>query len=149
MTARIALFILLLGVVAAVPLRAAEPVQAAPATVTRAAYHFDAGLEQARRGLRNIRNHLMADPEARIAVVGLADGIDFMLEGAKTEGGYPFALVIEELQAQGVQFKICNNTLEARQVPRDQIVDGVEIVASGVAELARLQVREGYAYIKP
>ncbi|SFF45862.1 hypothetical protein SAMN04488120_104277 [Fontimonas thermophila] len=112
-------------------------------------YHFDAGLEQAKRGLRNIRNHLNADPDARIVVVGLAEGIDFMLKGAKTDGGYPFQIMVEELQADGVRFKICNNTLVARHVDPKQVLDDVEIVDSGVAELARLQIREGYAYIKP
>ncbi|MFA5940341.1 MAG: DsrE family protein [Sinimarinibacterium sp.] len=124
----------------------AARVRAAP---VQAVYHFDAGLEQAKRGLRNIRNHLVADPNAQIAVVGLADGIDFMLKGAKTDGGYPFELLVEELQAEGVKFKICNNTLIARHVEPDQVLGDVEIVTSGVAELARLQAREGYAYIKP
>ncbi|MEQ1437917.1 DsrE family protein [Fontimonas sp. SYSU GA230001] len=125
------------------------PVAAQDVARVRAVYHFDAGLEQARRGLRNIRNHLVADPAAQIAVVGLGDGIDFMLKGAKTDGGYPFQLIVEELQADGVKFKVCNNTLIARHIEREQVLDDIEIVTSGVAELARLQSRERYAYIKP
>ena len=49
----------------------------------------------------------------------------------------------------GVKFKVCNNTLTARHVDPEQVLDDVEIVTSGVAELARLQSREGHAYIKP
>lgn len=113
------------------------------------AYHFDAGSAQVLPGLRNIRNHLAADPSASIAVVALADGIDFLLEGAETEGGYPFNILVEELQQAGVRFKVCNNTLKARNLSPDRVLEGVEIVESGVAELARLQATEGYAYIKP
>ena len=73
----------------------------------------------------------------------------FWMIGAKTDGGYPFQLMVEELQAEGVKFKVCNNTLIARHVDPGQVLDDVEIVTSGVAELARLQAREGYGYIKP
>lgn len=151
MSARLlAAIVLGAALLASAPARAGDaPASAQAQARVRAVYHFDAGLDQAKRGLRSIRNHLVADPGAQIAVVGLADGIDFMLKGAKTDGGYPFALLVEELQADGVKFKVCNNTLIARHVAPDQVVDDVEIVASGVAELARLQAREGYAYIKP
>lgn len=151
MTARLLIAIVLgAGMLSAAPVHAGDaPAATQEATRVRVVYHFDTGLDQAKRGLRNIRNHLIADPSAQIAAVGLADGIDFMLKGAKTDGGYPFELMVEELQADGVKFKVCNNTLIARHVDPDQVLDDVEIVTSGVAELARLQAREGYAYIKP
>lgn len=57
--------------------------------VVRVVYHFDQGVDQALRGLRNIGNHIAADPQAFITVVALGAGIDFLLEGAETEGGYP------------------------------------------------------------
>ncbi len=35
----------------------------------KAVYHFDSGLEQATKGLRNINNHLEVDPKARLIAV--------------------------------------------------------------------------------
>jgi hypothetical protein len=123
----------------------------APTEQTRVAvvYHFDAGLEQASRGLRNIRNHLAADPGVHITAVALGSGVDFLLKGAKSADGQPFDVIVEELQMEGVRFKACNNTLRGRSIDKGRLLDEVEIVPAGVAELARLQVREGYAYIKP
>lgn len=114
-----------------------------------AVYHFDLGLDQAIRGLRNIGNHLAAEPTVKITAVALGAGIDFLLEGAETAGGYPFELMVSELQARGVVFKLCRNTLESRSLPEKTVIADVGIVPSGVAEIARLQVEEGYAYIKP
>ena len=49
---------------------AAEPI--------KVVYHLSDGVEQAARAMQNIRNHLNADPTAKIAVVGHGKGIDFM-----------------------------------------------------------------------
>ena len=38
-------------------------------------YHFDAGIAQATKGLRNIRNHLDVDPKAQIVAVAHAEEI--------------------------------------------------------------------------
>ena len=46
-------------------------------------YHIDAAQAQATKGLRNIRNHLDVAPETRIVVVTHADGVDFLMDGAK------------------------------------------------------------------
>jgi intracellular sulfur oxidation DsrE/DsrF family protein len=112
-------------------------------------YHMQEGVDQATRGLANIRNHLRADPMAKIVVVGLADGIGFMLKGSTQRNGRPFDAQITALAAQGVEFRICNFTLEAHQVPLERVVPEAKLVPSGVAEIARLQAREGYVYIKP
>ena len=55
---------------------------------------------------------------------------------------------VEALLGQGVEFKQCRNTLRRNEATEDDLVDGVEVVPSGVGELTRLQ-DEGYAYIKP
>jgi hypothetical protein len=58
---------------------------------------------------------------------------------------------IDGLKDQGVQFKVCANTLKGRQVNREDqlyMVEEADIVPSGVAELGILQA-QGYAYIKP
>ncbi len=123
--------------------------RAAQADRVHAVYHLDAGIEQATNALRNIRSQLEVDPEAGIVVLGIGDGVDFMMRESKTRGGYPFDLMIEELQAQGVRFVACGNTLSTRKIDAKRLVEGVVVIRSGMAELARLQALEGYAYIKP
>lgn len=115
----------------------------------RAVYHFSEGAAQASRGLEFVRNHLEADPNAQIVVVAHAAGVDFLMKGAKTERGNEFRGAIEDLDLQGVQFRVCEITLRERNLRRDQFLPLVKFVPSGVAEIARLQSREGYAYIKP
>jgi uncharacterized protein len=111
-------------------------------------YHFSEGLDQAVNGLRNMNNHLEVDPKARLVAVTHARGVDFLFEGAKTAGGYPFELLVEELRAKGVVFQVCEITLRNRKLAKSQFIAEVEYVPSGVVQIARLQ-KSGYAYIKP
>ena len=115
----------------------------------KAVYHMTDGVEQADRGLRNVQNHLNADATAKIVVVGHGKGIDFMLEGAKTPKGGDFAGLISGLAAKGVEFRACNNTLKARKIEASQLALEAKVVPSGVAEVAKLQAKEGYVYLKP
>ncbi len=115
----------------------------------RAVYHFGEGLEQATRGLEYIRNHLEADPKAEIVVVAHAAGVDFLMKGAKTAKGNEFRAAIEDLDLQGVKIRVCEITLRERNLQRDRFLPEVRFVPSGVAEITRLQAREGYAYLKP
>jgi intracellular sulfur oxidation DsrE/DsrF family protein len=115
----------------------------------RVVYHLSEGIDQAAHAMANIRNHLAADPTVRIVVVGEGAGIDFMLDGAKDKNGNPFDATIQDLMSQGVKFRACNNTLIARQLSRSSVIEDVKIVPAGLAEIARLEAREGYAYIHP
>jgi intracellular sulfur oxidation DsrE/DsrF family protein len=115
----------------------------------RVVYHFSEGQAQASRGLEYIRNHLEVDPGAQIVVVAHALGVDFLMKGAKTAKGNDFKDAIEDLDLQGVKFRVCEITLRERGLRREQFLPLVEFVPSGVAEIARLQSREGYAYLKP
>lgn len=112
-------------------------------------YHLSDGNDQAVRALANIRNHLRAEPDTRIVVVALGDGIKFLLEGATDRNGKPFDAAVAALAAQGVDFRVCNNTLTAHGVPASKVVLEAKIVPSGVAEIARLQAKEGYVYLRP
>lgn len=112
-------------------------------------YHMVEGVEQASRGLANIRNHLAADPTAKIVVVAHGKGIDFLLDGAKDPSGQSFEGRIAALANQGVEFRVCKNTLDARKIDESKVAQEAKIVPSGVAEVARLQFKEGYAYLRP
>jgi len=111
-------------------------------------YHFDGGLEQATKGLRNINNHLEVDPRARLIAVAHADGVDFLMEGAKDRLG-PFDARVQDLMGKGVKFQVCEITLRNRKLKKDQFILGVEFVPSGVVQITHLQQKEGYAYLKP
>jgi len=128
---------------------AARAAAADPVGPDKVVYHFSAGLEQASDGLRNIRNHLEVNPKARIVVVAHARGVDYLMKGAKDPNGNKYQDLVENLKNQGVRFDICEITLRNRSLKREQFIEEGSYVPSGVAEIARLQQREGYAYIRP
>ena len=112
-------------------------------------YHFDAGISQATKGLRNIRNHLDVDPKAQIIAVAHAEGVDFLMEGAKSTNNQEFASLVGDLSARGVKFEICEITLKNRGLKKEQFILGPGFTPSGVVRIANLQAREHYAYLKP
>jgi hypothetical protein len=112
-------------------------------------YHVNDGFAQASNGLRNIGNHLEVNPEAKIVVVTHAQGVDFLMKGAKDKNGAKYEDQVERLKQRGVQFDVCEITLRNRKLTRDQFIEYVTFVPSGVAEVTRLQQREGYAYLRP
>jgi intracellular sulfur oxidation DsrE/DsrF family protein len=112
-------------------------------------YHLNEGTAQASRAIGNIRNHLNADPSAKIVVVTHGPGIDFLLEGANNASGQPFAASVSDLVSKGVQFNVCNNTLTTRNISADKVLMEAKVVPSGVAEVAKLQAKEGFVYLRP
>jgi uncharacterized protein len=112
-------------------------------------YHFSDGLAQASNGLRNIGNHLEVNPRARIVAVAHARGVDFLMKDAKDPNGNRYEDLVEQLRIRGVRFEVCEITLRNRKLSKDQFIAEVSYVPSGVAEVTRLQQREGFAYLKP
>jgi uncharacterized protein len=120
-----------------------------PVGPDKVVYHLNEGLPQATNGLRNIRNHLEVNPKAQIVVVAHALGVDYLMKGKKDANGNPYETIVQDLKGQGVKFDVCEITLRNRKLTKDQFIDDVDYVPSGVAEIARLQQREGYAYLRP
>lgn len=112
-------------------------------------YHLSEGIPQASRAIGNIRNHLNADPTAKIVVVTHGLGIDFLLEGATNQMDQPFAGSVSDLVGKGVEFRVCNNTLVSRKIAQDKVQMEAKVVPSGVAEVAKLQAKEGFVYLRP
>jgi len=112
-------------------------------------YHFDSGFEQATKGLRNVKNHLDVDPTAKIVVVAHAQGVQFLIDGAKNATGNPYNIPVEELAARGVEFRVCEITLKSNKIDPKTLLPQTKLVPSGVVEIGRLQAKEGYAYLKP
>ncbi len=122
---------------------------AAPGDPVKVVYHMNEDVARAPQTIRNIRNHLTADPKAKIVVVSHAAGINFLLKDAKDANGNPFEVAVQDLSSKGVEFRVCEFTLQARSLQKSALIDDVKYVPSGVAEVSRLQFHEGYAYLKP
>ncbi|PSQ10511.1 hypothetical protein BRC93_09255 [Halobacteriales archaeon QS_5_70_15] len=109
----------------------------------RTVFHVtDGSVETHRRALLSVSN-LLADStveDARVAVVANAAGVRMLTEN-------PNADRVRALQSRGVRFVACRNSVERVGFAPGALLDGVEVAASGVGELARLQ-EEGYGYVK-
>ena len=99
--------------------------------------------------MNNVSNHLAEDPKAKIVVVALSTGVRAFTFGAQDLGGRPYADWVEQLNAKGVDFRICMNSVKALKLTQQDLIDKITTVPSGVAEIARLQAKEGYVYIRP
>lgn len=112
------------------------------------AYHVNDAEASALATLRNMRNHLDVDPSAKLTLVAHAQGVDFLMTGAKDKNGAAYAGAVSALKARGVNFEICEITLKNRNLSKDQFILEADFTPSGVVRLAKLQ-RQGAAYIKP
>ena len=114
-------------------------------------YHIDNAETQATKALRNVRNHLDVAPDTKIIVVAHAEGIDFLMEGAKDRKNpdIDYASLVSALKARGVRFEVCELTLRNRNLKKDQFIMDADFTPSGVVRIAQLQAREHYAYLKP
>lgn len=122
--------------------------QSATADPAGVVYHID-DASRATQALRNVTNHHKAYPELPITVVALAHGVEFLMDSAKDQRGNSYSAMVETLVMAGVSFLACENTMNALSITAAELSLGVETVPSGVAEIGRLQLEEGYAYIKP
>ncbi len=98
---------------------------------------------EVRKALRNIK-HLREDKDdADIHAVSNTSAVTMMKEDS------PYADKIKELiEEYNVVMKACSNSIEGTDMKEEDLIEGVEVVGSGVSELSRLQ-NEGFGYIKP
>lgn len=121
----------------------------ATAQDVKVVYHVNTGVETAAAILSNITNELNASPTDKIVVVTHGPGIDFLLSNAKDNKGREFSGQVSALAGRGVEFKVCNNTLQTRKLDPSSLLMETSVIPSGVAEVARLQAKEGFVYLKP
>ena len=121
----------------------------ASAQDVKVVYHITTGVNTIAAALSNIQNHLEADPKVKIVVVANGPGIDFLLTDAQDAKGRQFSGTVGDLAGQGVEFRVCNNTLLSQNIDPGKLLMEATVVASGVAEAARLQAKERFVYIKP
>jgi intracellular sulfur oxidation DsrE/DsrF family protein len=114
-------------------------------------YHFDNSDTQALAGLRTLRNYMDTAPDTKIIAVALGDGVHFLKEGArdKKNPDLQYGPLISDLVAKGVTFEICELTLRAMDLKKEQFVLDAGFTPSGVVRIGQLQFRDHYGYIKP
>jgi len=113
-------------------------------------YHIDNAAEQAIKALRNIRNHLDVAPDTKIVVVTHAEGVDFLLDGAKDpKSNTDYSPLISGLKARGVTFEVCEITMKRRNLDKDKFNMDADFTPSGVVRITELQAQQHFAYIKP
>lgn len=120
-----------------------------PVGPDKVVYHISNTEEQTKLAMQYIRNHLEVNPKAQIVVITHALGVDFLREGLRDKNGNPYNVPVEELDFRGVRFLVCEITLRERNMKRSEFIPEAKFVPSGVAEITRLQQREGYAYLRP
>ena len=126
-------------------------------------YHINYDNPKKQAGaLRNIQNHINAvgaenlDLKVVLHGNGLAllvepDALEKLSKFKHANANDKMTAKIDGLKNQGVAFNVCANTVRGRKVDVNDDLYSVEqsdIVPSGVAELAKLQM-QGYTYIKP
>lgn len=125
------------------------PAQSEPAgTSIKAVYHID-DVSAGRFALHIAADQMQANPNLQIAMVAYAGGVNFLLKNATDKHGNAYEPAVRALLVNGVQFKVCSTTLKLRDIPKEQVLDGMELVPSGTYEVIRLQGEEGYVYLKP
>lgn len=112
-------------------------------------YHFnDSNPEINLIGLKNIQNHINELGRENLKAVAVVHARAWKLAAKKTVNKDLLARM-KKLIAQGVEFRICNNTLKDKKLDaKKDLSIPMTVVPAGVAELVKLQ-NEGYAYIKP
>ncbi len=125
------------------PMMAASDEASAPGIV----FHVDSD-QKMNRVLRQIARHQAGNPTIAARVILIAEGVRPAMDGAVDTNGGDYSAQMEQLLMAGVRIFACENTLTSFNLNRDDLALGIETVPSGVAELGRLQVTEGWGYIK-
>lgn len=92
--------------------------------------------------VKQLHNVQKAAPNTKIEVVCHNNGISFLTTNATRHAGD-----IVQLKAAGVDFVACENTMQTRNLKREDLVPECRTVPAGLLEIIDKQER-GWAYIK-
>jgi uncharacterized protein len=92
--------------------------------------------------MRQLNNIKRGWPDAQIEVVVHGKAINLLVTGKSTQ-----ANAIKELQAKGVVFAACENTMKRAKVEKSQLLPNTPTVPMGIGEIVTKQ-EEGWSYIK-
>lgn len=120
-----------------------EPSIEKPREVVMGISHGDD--ESIHHGLSTANNVLkFYGPEKiHLRIVAYYHGIRTLLKSEKD-----IAVRVRALQQYGVEFVACGNTMETKKIKEDQLIEDVEIVSAGIAEVIE-RATEGAFYIQP
>lgn len=79
----------------------------------------------------------------QMRIVAYYHGIRTLLKSEKD-----IAVRVDALQQYGVSFVACGNTMRTKKIQEDALLDDVEIVTAGIAEMIE-RVQEGWINIVP
>ena len=92
--------------------------------------------------MRQLNNIKRGWQDAQIEVVVHGKALNLLVTGKSTQ-----ANAIKELQAKGVVFAACENTMKRAKVEKSQLLPNVPTVPMGIGEIVTKQ-EEGWSYIK-
>ena len=90
--------------------------------------------------IRNLREDSSVDNEATVVLMN-GDAVNTALGDSEAAEFFR-----EELENM-VSFRVCSNSLKGRDIEPEDLLQGIEVVESGVGELTKLQ-SEGFSYIR-
>jgi intracellular sulfur oxidation DsrE/DsrF family protein len=102
----------------------------------------DNNLKSQKSLTRQLNNLNQGWPEAEFQVVVHSAGIGYLIEDKSA-----FSDEIRNLSEMGVVFVACENTLSAKNISKDKVIDVAKYVKMGIAEVVRKQ-EQGWSYIK-
>ena len=102
----------------------------------------DNNLKSQKSLTRQLNNLNKGWPEAEFQVVVHSAGIGYLIEDKSA-----FSDEIRKLSEMGVVFVACENTLSAKNISKDKVIDVATYVKMGIAEVVRKQ-EQGWSYIK-
>lgn len=98
---------------------------------------------EVRKALRNIKHLREENSDAEIHAVSNTSAVTMAKQGGDFEDK-----IRELMEEDDIVFKVCSNSIENTAMTEDDLIEDVEVVGSGVSELAELQ-EDGFGYIKP
>lgn len=116
---------------------------------TKVVYRLSEGIPQASKAMGNVRNHLAADSTVKIVVAAHGFVVDFLPDGATNQMDQPFAGGVSDLVNKGVEFRVCNNTLVSCKISADKLLMVAKVVPAGESEVAYVQAKEVFDYLRP
>ena len=107
--------------------------------------------------LTNITNLLndLGDEHVQVELLANGGGVRALTRATSEQPGQEGqadadepAKTIQALAKRGVRFVACQNSLNHLNIPREDLLDMVEVVPAGVSELV-IKQSQGWAYIRP
>jgi len=122
-----------------------KPAGAVPTAATRIVVQVNENDAKKWNGiLANIHNiqDELGKGKVALAVVAIGPGLDMLMADSLAANG------VQDALAEGVEFVACENTMKARNVKKDDLLEGIGYARAGYVEIVRRQ-QQGWSYLRP